>query len=445
MVFSNAVHTTSEVFGISRDLPLNYVTRQDVDASLIENLTRDKHLVVYGSSKQGKTSLRKHCLQENDYIVVQCSNKWSPAELHAAILKEAGYEVTQSTTRTVTGRNRILAKLTAKVWGSGMEVDAEKEDGTSNSVTKQPLELDPEDVNDIIRALDKFKRIIVLEDFHYLNVDTQKDFSVSLKAFHEKSHLCFMIVGVWLEEGRLTVYNGDLTGRVVAINADKWKKEELEKVISSGEKLLNIKFDNNFKTELLKECFESVYFVQEVCYKCCKFNDIHETQKKTQEIGGTRNVKIFIKEVVEEQKGRYISFISQFSAGFQDTTLEMYKWLLLPILNSDVKDLEEGLRLSEIRKILQANHPMKKELNVGNVTQALQSTASLQVRKDIKPIILDYDQTNIKLNVVDRGFLIWLDNQDRNELLELADLPEISAIINPFKQRQLTIPMQADD
>lgn len=434
MIFSKkAVHKTSEVFGISRDLPLNYVTRRDVDASLIESITRDKHLVIYGSSKQGKTSLRKNCLQENDYIVVQCSNKWSLAELHAAILKEAGYEVTQSTTRTVTGKNRILAKLTATFWGSGMEVEAEREDEKSKSVTKQPLELDPEDVNDIIRALDGFKRIIVLEDFHYLNVDTQKDFSVVLKAFHEKSRLCFMIVGVWLEEGRLTVYNGDLTGRVLAINADKWKKEELEEVISRGESLLNIKFNDNFKTELLRECFESVYFVQEVCYKCCTFNNIHETEKNIREIGQTKNAKIFIKEVVNEQKGRYISFISQFSAGFQDTTLEMYKWLLLPILSSDIKDLEKGLRLSEIRKILQANHPMKKELNVGNVTQALQSAASLQVRKDIKPIILDYDQTNIKLNVVDRGFLIWLDNQDRNELLELADLPQVSEIVNPFK------------
>lgn len=445
MIFSKPVYKTSEVFGISRDLPLNYVTRQDVDVSLIESLTRDKHLVIYGSSKQGKTSLRKHCLQENDYIVVQCSNKWSLAELHAAILKQAGYEVIQSTTRTVTGKNRILAKLAATVWGSGMEVEGEKEDERSSSVTKQSLELDPEDVNDIIRALNGFKKILVLEDFHYLSIDTQKDFSVALKAFHEKSDLCFMIVGVWLEEGRLTVYNGDLTGRVVAINADTWKKEELEEVISTGEDLLNIKFDNNFKIDLLGECFESVYFVQEVCYKCCKFSGIHETQKNKQEIGGRRDAKAFIQEVVEEQKGRYVSFISQFSAGFQDTTLEMYKWLLLPILISDVEHLEEGLRLSEIRKILQANHPMKKDLNVGNITQALQSAASLQVKKDIKPIILDYDQTNTKLNVVDRGFLIWLDNQDRDGLLELADLPESSEIINPFKEQQLTIQMQADD
>jgi hypothetical protein len=65
---------------------------------------------------------------------------------------------------------------------------------------------------------------------------------------------------------------------------------------------------------------------------------------------------------------------------------------------------------------------------LGNLTQALQSTASLQVKKDIKPIVLDYDQTNSKLNIVDRGFLIWLENQDRAELLDLAELPPPSNV-----------------
>ena len=110
MLPPEAIYKTSEVFGISRDLPLNYITRYSVDNILVENLTLDKHVVIYGSSKQGKTSLRKHCLQESDYIVIQCSNKWSLSELHAAILKEAGYEVIQSETRTISGKHRILAK-----------------------------------------------------------------------------------------------------------------------------------------------------------------------------------------------------------------------------------------------------------------------------------------------------------------------------------------------
>ena len=94
-----AGHTTDEVFGISRDLPLNYVDRTNVDEKLVENLTREKHLVIYGSSKQGKTSLRKHCLQESDYIVVQCSNRWGIEDILSNILKRAGFKITQSEKR----------------------------------------------------------------------------------------------------------------------------------------------------------------------------------------------------------------------------------------------------------------------------------------------------------------------------------------------------------
>ena len=39
-------YTTSQVFGIARDVPLNYVTRDGVDGLLIDSLTREKHLVI---------------------------------------------------------------------------------------------------------------------------------------------------------------------------------------------------------------------------------------------------------------------------------------------------------------------------------------------------------------------------------------------------------------
>ena len=42
-------HTVDEVFGVSRDLPMNNVTRSDVDDKLIENLSRSSHIVIYGS------------------------------------------------------------------------------------------------------------------------------------------------------------------------------------------------------------------------------------------------------------------------------------------------------------------------------------------------------------------------------------------------------------
>lgn len=422
---ANKGKTLDEVFGINRELPLNYQTRVSADNVLIDNLSRGQHLVIYGSSKQGKTSLRKHCLTSDDYIVIHCSNKWELSDVHAAILKQAGYELTISNSVATSGKHKFFAKAKVAVFGSGTEGGAETERNKEEVKTKKPLELDPLDVNDVISALKEidFNKFVVLEDFHYLTTEVQRDFSVALKAFHENSNFCFIIIGVWLEENRLCVYNGDLTGRLLAINADRWTEGELGLVVELGEKLLNIKFDEDFKDELLKSCYESVYIVQEACYRCCLDNNVLVTQKKLEVIGNGPVCKDIVSQVVNQQGGRFNSFLTQFSEGFQDTALEMHKWLLYPILTSPLKQVEEGFRQSEIRLILHSVHPKGPDLNSGNVTQSLQSTLSLQIKKDIKPIVLDYDQTNLRLNIVDKSFLIWLSKQDRNELLELIGLP----------------------
>lgn len=417
-------HRADSVYGITRDVPLNYVARDSVDMSFIESLSLDKHIVIYGSSKQGKTCLRKHCLMDDDFVIVQCNNRWTLENIFGQILKQAGYKIVLSEKKTQTGRNKIIASISANVFGLGAKAGAEAEEQNSLDVETRGLELDPTDVNDIISALRHigFEKYIVVEDFHYLPVEVQKDFSVALKAFHEASNLCFIVVGVWLEENRLIVYNGDLTGRVLAVDADEWRPEELLQVIDSGAKLLNVEFDEDFKKELVRESNDSVYIVQEVCRQACVDENIFVTQQHHAIVGNGSDVRQLVKKVVDEQTGRYIDFITKFSEGFQETRLEMHKWLLFPIIEAESQKLEEGFTYADLRRQLQEKHPNGKELNLGNLTQALQSAASLQTAKDIKPIILDYDQTSRRLNIVDRGFLIWREHQDQKELFDIAGI-----------------------
>jgi hypothetical protein len=419
-----STHTVDEVFGVSRDLPLNYVTRETVDGKLIENLSRSSHIVIYGSSKQGKTSLRKYCLKDTDYVVVSCQNRWNLAETHAAILKECGYAVRQSTSRTVSGQHKITVTLEGKggipliaeAKGSGAYEYTKDHSNTENTVA---LELDPADINDIIRALQEanFSKFIVLEDFHYLPGETQRDMAFSLKALHEKSKLTFIIVGVWREENRLISYNGDLTDRVFAVDVDDWNPDSLREVIKAGEQLLNIQFDPAFIEALLAHCFNSVHIVQEVCRRCLRNEQIYQTQDALLQVGADGDVRGLIQQVVDDQSGRYSGFIMNFADGFQQTDLEMPKWIVYALLSSSIDQVTNGLRLREISRLIKAAHPRGEELNNGNITQALISASSLQVKKSIRPIIIDYDTTNRNLQIVDKGFIIWLSSQDRNELI----------------------------
>jgi hypothetical protein len=124
-----------------------------------------------------------------------------------------------------------------------------------------------------------------------------------------------------------------------------------------------------------------------------------------------------VRDIVDDQAGRYLAFITNFSEGFQQTDLEMYKWLAYAILQSPIEDLESGLRRSQVSTIIKNKHPEGNKLNEGNITQALQNAASLQVQKGIRPIIFDYDQTTRVLTVVDRSFLIWLAHQNLDDLM----------------------------
>jgi hypothetical protein len=185
-------HRSSDVYGIGRDLPLNYVERARVDPVFVENLTRDKHIVVFGSSKQGKTSLRKYALNDEDCVTVSCLNTMTLPNLHAMILKAAGYRVEQGQTKTASGSLKAVVELGAD-GGIPFIVKAKAKGGlegtyggADETVTKR-LELDLNDVNDVILALNEasFTKYIALEDFHYLPVDTQRNFAFALKSFHE--------------------------------------------------------------------------------------------------------------------------------------------------------------------------------------------------------------------------------------------------------------------
>jgi hypothetical protein len=163
-------------------------------------------------------------------------------------------------------------------------------------------------------------------------------------------------------------------------------------VISAGERLLNIRFDERLKIGLVDGAFESVAVLQEACYGVCERAGVIQTLDEPRTIGEDADASDVIRTVVDEQSGRYTAFLTRFATGFRQTDLEMYKWLLYPVLRASPDGLEAGVPLGEINRTLRAVHPRGEELNPGHVIQALKSAASLQVQLGIKPLILDYHE-----------------------------------------------------
>jgi len=414
-----------KVFGTQRSVPLNYVERADVDNELLDNLKRDKFVVIHGGSKQGKTCLRNYCIKDQEHAVISCQYNRNFEQLQKSILKEIGFETEVLKEQTTSNQTKIRAKATAKIPGFGKgEGSAEGKTGEKDRRVYKSLDIDPTDVNDIIRTLEgvELDGYITIEDFHYLPIEVQRKFASTLKALYDRTEVTFVIVGVWLEENRLIVHSGDLAGRVVSVDADDWTRSELEEVISKGEDYLNIRFDDEFKKELIRNCYDSVFIVQEACIKTCDREGIEFKQSNLTHIAYDVDANDVIDEVVQKQGAKYRSFLRKFADGFRKTDYELYKWILYSVVTTDTDSLEDGLGTRQIMKDIEESHPKTDDLNQGNLTQSLERVVDLQIEANIEPIILDYNSNDRRLDVVDNRFLIWLEKTKEDELMELIDV-----------------------
>jgi len=423
------INKIEDVFGVCRDLPKTYVERVLVDKVLIASLSRKKHIVIHGGSKQGKTCLRKSALQESDYIVIQCQGNRGLRELYSMILKEAGAEITVSESKTISGASKVWVKFKAKLsipFVSEVEAETAAEATRSNSTTIEieNIEIDISEANDVIRILKNmnFDKFIVLEDFHYLDIDVQKSIAIDLKVFHEKSDISFIVVGVWMEQNRLALYNGDLTNRVIPINADIWTGDELIAVIRAGESLLNIKIREDAVRAIISASHSNIGLVQEICWNLCENSEIYETQNELKEIGTIEQVDNIVKNISHTQSGRYRNFISDFSEGFQQTPNELHKWIMAIIICHPVANLKVGMLQSELFRLICRTHKNANKLKLSHVVQALRTTSRLQQKKHVQPVILDYNANESRLKVVDSGFLLFLEREDTADLLDVMKM-----------------------
>lgn len=358
----------------------------------------------------------------------------SLTDLYATILKEAGAKIDVTEKKTTSGALKLGVEFSVsskipiiakgKVKGEG-----EGEIKSQTEVEKKFFEIDPNDPNDIIRTLEvmKFHKYIMLEDFHYLDKEVQIQVAIDLKAFHEKSSVCcFIIVGVWLEPTRLLLYNGDLSGRLIPIDADVWEDEELTKILKKGENLLNIKFSDNVKNAIVASSQSNVGILQETCWRLCSNHNIFETSKKTHNVNNDTEVDNIIKEIAKEQSGRYQNLLLYLAADDNNVDKEqLVRWLAFVVITSTPHELISGIPFDTIAERICKYHPLKSDVKNPKIHNALLKLAHIQNQNKMQPLVLDYDFNANILRIVDSEFILFTEAVDEKELLKLIDLENV--------------------
>lgn len=310
-----------EVFGVRSDLIIeSYVERENIDDTLKDAIENSKkHIVIYGGTKQGKTSLLNKHIDSTSVIKVYPSvSTNSTDELYRSLLREVGAKIrtdhSESTSSSTSGK--VVASFIKVFKG---ELSHKEDQGEKSNYVNVELNIaNPQDVYGVLKDMEKEKSIVVIDNFHNLPNEIQIKFSKDLRTWNDLG-LRFVILGIWKEQNYLTAYNTELLERIIEIPIEPWEMEDFENVISKGEVILNIQFSDELKNKILSMTYGSISILQELLKVSCLNAGIKEAPESKIEINNLEYVTKAIDKKVNDYRTNYINKL-KLLAGANVTT-----------------------------------------------------------------------------------------------------------------------------
>jgi hypothetical protein len=400
-----------DVFGISTDIPkYTYVDRQNLDQKFEHYLSSQKHIVVHGASKQGKSCLRKKNINTDTSLIVQCLPAMeSVEEVWRIALQKAGVE---QSTRSVTAMG-VEIKNEGKVGGqlnilgaAKLGTDAKHSEKEESSETKEKESVKSDSLlSELANFLRENNKRLIVEDFHYLLDEVRKEIAFGLKALYEE-HAYVVIVGIWSEQNLLTYYNGDLTGRIEEINLT-WTNEELSQVLSQGEGALNIEFAPGIRTQMINSAFGNVGLIQRLAEKVCLEAGILNSQTNRQTISDIELFKKARAHLISDVRQRYTRIAEVFKASMRsDAILLLYARIYNELVDASDSELIQGIEYTTLFSRIQQNTGGI-TIRQSDLTSALDKVELLQARKGVTPLLVSYSKDLRKLFLNDREFMFY--------------------------------------
>lgn len=426
----------SDVFGVSAKHILSYIERDEVDSKFQDAVATDKQIVVYGSSKQGKTALVSKHLPYDDNIVISLTPRTNLIDIYQGILSKSGIRIVSGATEQKSTESNISfgAKVKAMVplFGGGeasFKGGTKAGSGTDISYEEIPINLElPQSVADLLAKIDAH-RWIILENFHYLNDEVQKQFAFDLRAFQELE-VRFVILGVWREKNRMSQFNGDLLDRVVEVPVEPWTENDFRKVSEKGLQLLNVSISPDIINKSIEASFSSIGVYQELMKGVCLGSGVSYTQIDPIFIDNMELLEVTILNKANEYASRHQRALEAIAAGHSSggakgdlPPLYLPYYLIRVLIESGYEGVASGMRRPDLHEKIKAIHHRGDDVRASDISNLLGGLSYLQASKSISPPIFDYDQQKRLLQIVDSTFYFFIKNSNKDEILETIQNP----------------------
>ncbi|TDO71611.1 hypothetical protein DFR79_1452 [Halanaerobium saccharolyticum] len=420
----------SDVFGVRKEMVLSYIERENVDGKFENALESDRHIVIYGSSKQGKSALVQKHISEDKMISIGCGPKMSTQDIYKSLLRQIGIKIETSQEKTQNSSGEVTVKTSIKAllpFGQAKaEAGAKISEEDENKVSYSHIEFNLEIAQDISELLDEcnFDKLIIIENFHYLDEEEQKTLAFDLRHFQEKGYK-FIILGIWREKNRLIQFNGDLLDRITEIPVEPWENKDFDFVIEKGSEILNINFSEEIIAEMKDISFGNIGILQELCKETCLAAEItekcddHNTIKNNDYFEKAIEIKVY---QYSSRHLRVLESIADAGKKYREGLFMPY-YLVIVIIQSDIDDLKDGISRRSLTDKIREIHYRGEDVRSSDISYLLHNLAESQSKKKIIPPLFDYDRVNRRLRIIDTSLTFFLNFENSKEIIEVIPDP----------------------
>lgn len=373
--------------------------------------TRGKLCLLTGPSKTGKTTLYIKVLDEMKHVplIVRCSFDLSTDEFWTKALEAISFEritaVHKAKGKEISAGGKIKGKIG---WAWLANLIGEVSLGVKSSMGETEIRekiISKPCPEHLIPVLSNLPTILVIEDFHYLPLNIQKNIFQQWKIFVD-NEVSVIVVGTTHHAVDLAHANKDLIGRIAQVDLDIWKKEDLCAIADQGLQYLGTNVPFLLKNEIAQESVGLPIITQDVCLQLFIDKGISEHNK-----GDTIN---FLKQDVYLALHHVsITNYAQFEAIYQRLITgprkraRKYDTYEL-IFSAFVRDpLSFSLRRDEIdERFDKMSIRPEKRPPLQSINSTLKALSKFQTRIGIE--LLEWSDKDQKLYIVEPSFLFYL-------------------------------------
>lgn len=270
---NSSIYTIVDIFTPTQPAKLAFIDRELVEEDLVEALeTPGTQVVIYGNTGSGKTTLLTNTLSKiyENHITSQCMK----GTTFESLIIDAFDQIAPlySSEKITTQQDSVKASLssTVNIIKAGLEANSTRTT-RDKELRILPPQLTPQALGKLLGTLNQ---CWVIEDFHKVNEDEKVKLSQLLKVFMDLAaefpSLKIICLGAVDTAREVVKYDPEMRNRVAEILVPLMSDEELTRIVNKGEQLLNIRFEQSVKKNIVNYSSGVASICHQLCLNMCR-------------------------------------------------------------------------------------------------------------------------------------------------------------------------------